>query len=363
MIFRLLPLAVYIPVGIYLYHVFVRFFTLLHIERKTPASRLLSLLAVAACVRWGWRVYGLGAVIVLHFFPFCLLTELINFFVKKQKKSEKAEKGWDFLYRSSILAVAVIAIIVLYGYFNIRNVRRTVYGVETEKPVQDLTVVQISDLHMGTAMNLEELEKYCGMIQEEEPDVLALTGDIFDESTSGEMMEKAAELLGGIRTTYGCYYVFGNHDYNYYVQEPFYTADDLRRILTGKGIHVLEDETVQAGENLVIAGRQDASVGRMDIGELLENTDQDSFVLLLDHQPRNLQENAEAGMDLQLSGHTHAGQIWPTGQLSALTGITELNYGIRAYGKSHVIVSSGIAGWGYPIRTGGHSEYVVIHIN
>lgn len=363
MIFRLMPLVIYIPVGIYLYHVFARFLTLLHIERKTIASRLLSLVAVAACVRWGWRVYGLGAVIVLHFFALCLLMELINFLVKKRRKSEKAERIWSFLYRSGILAVAAIVIIFLYGYFNIRDVRRTEYRVETEKPVLNLVIVQVSDLHMGTTMNLEELEKYCDKIQEEKPDVLALTGDIFDESTSREMMEKAAELLAGIRTTYGCYYVFGNHDYNYYVKEPFYTPDDLRRTLTEKGIHVLEDETVQAAENLVVAGRQDASVGRMDIGELLEDTDQDSFVLLLDHQPRNLEENAEAGMDLQLSGHTHAGQIWPTGQLSALTGVTELNYGIRAYGDSHVIVSSGIAGWGYPIRTGGHSEYVVIHIN
>ena len=76
-----------------------------------------------------------------------------------------------------------------------------------------------------------------------------------------------------------------------------------------------------------------------------------------------IKENKKAGVDLSLSGHTHAGQIWPTGQLGELIGVTELNYGHRQDGDYQVIVSSGIGGWGYPIRTGGHSEYVVITLN
>lgn len=72
---------------------------------------------------------------------------------------------------------------------------------------------------------------------------------------------------------------------------------------------------------------------------------------------------AWGSIDLSLSGHTHAGQIWPTGQLGELIGVNELNYGYRQDGDYQVIVSSGIGGWGYPIRTGGHSEYVVITLN
>lgn len=362
MLFWLMPSVVYIPVGIYLYRFFGRFLTLFHIERKTAASRVLSVAGAVACAAWGWRIYGLGAVVVLHFVVVCLIMELINFFVKKRNISENGEKVWSFLYRSGIAAVAVIAAMAVYGYFNIRDVRRTEYSITTAKDVGSLDIVQISDLHMGTVMDLEDLERYCGKIQGEKPDILALTGDIFDESTPRETMERAAELLGGIETTYGCYYVFGNHDYNAYVKEPFYTPQELRETLTEKGIRVLEDEAVPVTENLMVAGRKDASVDRMEKDRLFEAADEASFKLLLDHQPRGLEENAAEGIDLQLSGHTHAGQIWPTGQLSALLGITELNYGIRAYGDGQVIVSSGIAGWGYPIRTGGHSEYVVIHI-
>lgn len=85
--------------------------------------------------------------------------------------------------------------------------------------------------------------------------------------------------------------------------------------------------------------------------------------MLLDHQPGKLKENEEAGFDLQISGHTHAGQIWPTGPLMELMGINEINYGHRRLNTLDVIVSSGIAGWGYPVRTGGHSEYVMIHLS
>ena len=176
-------------------------------------------------------------------------------------------------------------------------------------------------------------------------------------------MQTVAKALGQIKTTYGIFYVFGNHDYNYYTNKPFYTPDGLRNTLKENGIHVLEDQSYQINDNFRIVGRKDASVDRKDIKEVVGDKKKDEFVLLLDHQPKGLKENKKAGVDLSLSGHTHAGQIWPTGQLGELIGVTELNYGHRQDGNYQVIVSSGIGGWGYPIRTGGHSEYVVITLN
>ena len=82
----------------------------------------------------------------------------------------------------------------------------------------------------------------------------------------------------------------------------------------------------------------------------------------MDHQPGDLKENNRQGIDLQVSGHTHAGQIWPTGQLMQLLGINEINYGYRKTGNLQTVVTSGMAGWGYPIRTGGHCEYVIIDV-
>ena len=194
-----------------------------------------------------------------------------------------------------------------YGSYNIKNVRQTTYNLTTKKQIKNgMKIVQISDLHTPTTMTTEKFKTYCRKIQAQHPDILALTGNIFDENTTKEEMQIVAEELGQIKTTYGIFYVFGNHDYNYYTNKPFYTPDELRR---------------------------------------------------------TLKENCKAGVDLSLSGHTHAGQIWPTGQLGELIGVNELNYGYRQDGDYQVIVSSGIGGWGYPIRTGRHSEYVVITLN
>ena len=89
---------------------------------------------------------------------------------------------------------------------------------------------------------------------------------------------------------------------------------------------------------------------------------QDKFILLLDHQPCALEAADRAGCDLMLSGHTHAGQIWPSGLISQGTGMVELNYGYRMMNHLQVIVSSGIAGWAYPVRTSKHCEYVIVTV-
>ncbi|MFR9098840.1 MAG: metallophosphoesterase [Anaerostipes hadrus] len=275
-------------------------------------------------------------------------------------KGEKSVKVLRFLYQSCIIGFLTVAVAAGYGSYNIKNVRQTDYNLTTKNR---LKIVQISDLHTPTTMTTDKFKTYCQKIQAQHPDILALTGDIFDENTTKEEMQTVAKALGQIKTTYGIFYVFGNHDYNYYTNKPFYTPDVLRNTLKENGIHVLEDQSYQINDNFRIVGRKDASVDRKDIKEVVGDKKKDEFVLLLDYQPKGLKENKKAGVDLSLSGHTHAGQIWPTGQLGELIGVTELNYGHRQDGNYQVIVSSGIGGWGYPIRTGGHSEYVVITLN
>lgn len=367
------PLIIYLPVGIYFYFFFRRFLGLFRMEPRWKRTKLLAAAISVAVISCGWRVYGLGAVLILHFFGISVVMEGVNLLVRQWmcRRGIAGEKGaadaghiWDFLYRSGIITVSLIFVITVYGYFNIRDVRRKEYHIETEKPLsKDLKIIQISDLHMGMIMGAQELEKYCREIGEEKPDVLVLTGDIFDESTTKEEMEDAARILGSVETLSGTYFIFGNHDYNRYRQKKNYTPEELRAALAENNIRVLEDEVAFAGDDLAIVGRKDASVERAAIGELMKSPmGVFKFVLLLDHRPANLAENAAAGVDLQLSGHTHAGQIWPTGQLSSLLGINELNYGHRQIDDFHAIVTSGIAGWGYPIRTGGHSEYVVINV-
>lgn len=361
--FLLMPLLVYVPVGIYLFFFFRRFLTLFSLRKNCIAVNLAAVLIALAAAAWGWMLYGFGAVVVLHFTVLCLILEVVNFLLKGRINSPKAKKYWTFFHKSGLISIIIIVFIFIYGYFNINNIKRVSYTIETSKELtEDLTIVQISDLHMGNTMDTDSLREVLKQIEAEKPDLLALTGDIFDESTTREEMAEAVKAFSDVKTAYGVFYVFGNHDYNYYVSTPLYTVNELREELLSHGIHVLEDQTETVTDWLTVAGRSDLSVGRRPLNELLNNVNPDSFVLLLDHQPKLLSENMDSGADLQLSGHTHAGQIWPTGLLGSLTGGVELNYGLKKMGDYQVLVSSGIAGWGYPIRTGGHSEYVVITV-
>lgn len=362
--FMIMPVVVYIPAGIYLYHFFKRFLSLFPLREKKKLVGVFSVLFAVLCAVAGWRVYGFGAVLVLHFLLGSIVMEGVNFVVCHAVK-RRGRKVWDIIFKSGIVSVLLTVILMVYGFINMHQVRETTYTIHTSKELtEDLRIAQISDLHMGTTMDTDKLAEYAAKIQEEKPDMLVLTGDIFDERTEKSQMEEAVRVLAGITTRYGTYYVWGNHDPNRYASTQKYSMDTLRSTLKASGIHVLENEALQITSQLVVIGRVDSSIDREreSIGELLNGIDQNSYIVLLDHRPVGLEENAAAGIDLQLSGHTHAGQIWPTGQLGELVGITEKNYGLKTIDDFHAIVSSGIAGWGYAIRTGGHSEYVIVDI-
>jgi predicted MPP superfamily phosphohydrolase len=175
-------------------------------------------------------------------------------------------------------------------------------------------------------------------------------------------MNEALELLGGIKSTCGTYYVLGNHDLSSYTDSPNYTPAQLRSAVSRSGITLLEDAAVRITPDVLLVGRRDAGGTRAEIGTLLNGADRDAFILVADHQPRDFAQEEAAGVDLTLSGHTHGGQIWPLGLLSQPLGFNDLCYGTMQHGSFQAIVTSGLSGWGYPIRTEHHSEYVLITV-
>lgn len=361
--FLLIPAVLLIPAGIYFYFFFTRFLSLFKWKKKEKRTRIFSVLFAVICVAEGAWVFGLGAVIVYHFLVVCLLMELINWILRRIGRSKSVV--WSFLYRSGIIGAVVILSVFVYGSWNMQQIIQKDYNIVSDKleEGEKLDIAVISDLHMGTTMDIEKLRDQCIRIEGQKPDLLLLAGDIFDEHTPKSQMQEAAAVLAEVDSTYGTYYVFGNHDSNHYRADAEYTAGELKETLLEAGAAVLEDENVRIGETFCLIGRRDASDReRAQIGELTENLPDNTFRILLDHQPGRLSENEAAGIDLQISGHTHAGQIWPTGALMQIMGVNEINYGYRQTGDMQVIVSSGIAGWGYAVRTGGHSEFVMIHL-
>lgn len=243
---------------------------------------------------------------------------------------------------------------------------RTEYRVGTEKELDEAyRLVLITDTHYGTIQDKELLREKADEISGEEPDLVVLAGDIVEEGTSKEDMEEVFQVLGGIRSRYGVYYVYGNHDRQPYTERPAYADGELAGAIRKNGITILEDGAVELGDDLLLAGRADAAwgnvSGRAAPEEILKGADKERFVIMADHQPVETAENAAAGVDLLLSGHTHAGQMWPIGVFSELFGT--LNYGEYQEGDCRVIVSSGFTGWGYPFRTEEHCEYVVVELS
>lgn len=361
LLFFILPILIYIPTGIYLYFFFRRIFRLV-LRRDTRLVKVLSAAAAGGCIYFAWPAYGWGGVAILHLIAISLFLELVNFIIKKTLGSRRK---WETVYKSGILVFVIMALIFTYGYYNMHQIRRTDYRITSSKyqSGETLKIALMSDIHLGVTMQAQDLKDWCKQIQRQDPDIILLAGDIFDENTKREEMEQAAKVLGNMKSTYGVFYVYGNHDSNQYVEKPEYRSEDMRQALKEAGIYVLEDETVLAGDEICVIGRKDAGdKDRKSLQEIMEDVPDDKFYLLMDHQPGDLKENNRQGIDLQVSGHTHAGQIWPTGQLMELMGVNEINYGYRKTGNLQTIVTSGMAGWGYPIRTGGHCEYVMIEV-
>ncbi len=358
--FFVIPVIVMIPILIYLYIWLNRFLTLIPKIGDKLRHGLAVVLALAAAYLC-WPIYRTGGVVIAHFLVASLLLEIVHFIIKKKKRDE-IPKAWSVLYRSGILSVFVVLVVFTYGYVNMHMIQEKDYEIASEKVPQDMRFAAVSDLHLGTNMNADKLSGYLDEISAKEIDALFLAGDIFDENTVEDEMRKAAGLFANVGSKYGTYYVLGNHDPNNYVTDKQYTMEEMCQTLSDAGVHVLRDDVVVL-DGLNIIGRKDASLAsRQEIKNLTAQVDLSQFTVLLDHQPLGLQDNADAGIDLQISGHTHAGQIWPTGKLMELMGVSEMNYGYKMMDKMNMIVTSGIGGWGYAIRTGGHCEYVIINI-
>ena len=153
-----------------------------------------------------------------------------------------------------------------------------------------------------------------------------MAGDFVDDDTTKEDMIRCCEALGQVKTTYGVYYVFGNHDKGYYSPDyRGYSGDDLVAELEANGVHVLQDENELIDDRIYIVGRQDrseeAKQGRVDMETLTAGLDDSHFSIVMDHQPCDYEAQAASGVDLVVSGHTHGGQLFPLMQFENLMAL------------------------------------------
>lgn len=320
---------------------------------------IAAFLAVCRTNKWGFGEFFVG-----HLVAFALVVEVIHLIVKYGFK--KQNQVWEKLFQRGLFPAVLMVAVLIYGYLNMTTIGSKEYTVVTEKNIrsQGYDIVLITDIHFGTTMDIEKFRKICDEISAENTDIVVLCGDITDDNTTKKEMQEFFQAAGTIKSEFGVFYVYGNHDRQPYRPDKKFTVQELDTAMSEAGIHVLSDESFQLNDEFVIIGREDEggslTRNRASIRELTEGVDMADFILVLDHKPKDVEACGDIGCDLQLSGHTHGGQVWPKGLINGLT--RDYYYGYEKYKDYSVIVSSGAGGWGYPFRTGSRSEIVRVHI-
>ncbi|MBQ3782458.1 MAG: metallophosphoesterase [Lachnospiraceae bacterium] len=326
---------------------------------------MLAILPVGVIVLGLTIVFNLvnAVIIIFHLTVIWFVAEVINIVVEKSR-----EKKSNY-YIVSTVAILFTAGYLAVGWYAAHHVDRTEYQIETKKTVEDLKIIQFADSHIGTTFSGKGLLKEVERMNEDQPDVVLITGDFVDDDTSKQDMIDACESLKELKTAYGTYFCYGNHDKGYYGSEHRgFSAEDLKYNLVKNGVKVLEDEVELVDDRFYIIGRKDMSDGKRDgelrksINELTDGLDARKYMIVLDHQPYEYEEEKTANVDLVLSGHTHGGQLFPVNYFGVMFGLNAKRYGHEKKENTDFIVTSGISDWAILFKTGCISEYNVIEV-
>ena len=358
-----------IPIAIYFYFTVKNIFLLVGYDTAKRSVRIVVLVIAILISSLGLNLNGFGTVGIIYLLVTSLLFEIVNIVVKfiGRKSNSKFYRAWSLIHTMQVIPILFTVFMIVLGYFNIHNVVKTEYTVYTDKELSSggYRVALVADVHYGITLDYQELLSKCEEISNTNPDVLILGGDIVDDNATFEEMWEAFAALSSVKTKYGIFYVYGNHDRQLYSTSPAYTEAELEDTISGFGIKVLRDDISYIDDDFVILGREDRGyrkAERANITDLLAEIDDDTFVLTVDHQPNEYADNLAAGTDLILSGHTHAGQLWPFNYFMDIIKFNDANYGLYDYGKMTAIVTSGFAGWGFKVKTAAPAEYVIIDI-
>jgi uncharacterized protein len=306
--------------------------------------------------------FWLGA--MAFFFFIVLLTDIIKLaniglhFLPIQGTTEYAKIKTIFL----VSTIGLVISFLVYGFFNAKNTQVKQIEIITGKNIPDngdVKVAVVTDIHLGTLIGKNRLNKLTNLVNKQNPDIIILAGDILDEVQTPILTENIGEPLAHLKARYGVYAITGNHEYIGGINRSVKYIESL-------GITLLRDSITEIEGKIVLIGREDRDMKtftgkqRKTKEELLNGIDTSKFLILVDHQPYELNKTVKLKLDLQISGHTHHGQIWPFNKIT--DAIYELSNGYIKRGATHFYVSPGYGTWGPPVRIGTYSEIAIITI-
>lgn len=260
----------------------------------------------------------------------------------------------------SVVMIVTVAIIV--GHFNAIYPKIKTVNLKINKKIEgisELSLAVVSDVHLGTIIGRERFSKIVDEINKLNPDLILFAGDLVDESIGPVINDNIGKCIERLKSKYGTYAVTGNHEYIGGVE-----ASTL--YFSKHKMNWIRDSVVNIDNIVLLVGREDRTITRFtgkvrkSLAEIMTNVDHKLPIILMDHQPIGLDEAVENKIDLQLSGHTHHGQIWPFNYITEK--IYEVSWGHKMKQNTHFYVSSGVGTWGPPVRLGNRPEIVNIKL-
>lgn len=258
--------------------------------------------------------------------------------------------------------VIISSIIIFIGYLNTKRIVINYLSLELprrQSQLQELNAVVLSDLHLSVINDEKWLEKIVSEINKLNPDIVFIPGDFVDERAETLELDGIGQSLSKIKTKYGVFASTGNHEF-------INGINGTSKFITENGVNLIRDSSLLVADSFILAARDDGSknsftgASRKSLKEILASVDNNYPIILLDHTPFKLEEAEANGIDLQLSGHTHHGQMFPLNYITNM--IYEVSWGYKKKSNTHYYVSCGVGTWGPPVRLGSKSEIVNLRI-
>ena len=310
---------------------------------------------------WIYRIGAFWLAFMLYFSLAILLFDvirLLNYFFHFLPEMTQTLR-----FRLGLVTVSIVSVIVIAGHINALYTRVREISLTIPKKVtgsHEMKIVMASDIHLGALIGENREERLVSIINNQKPDLVLLCGDLADGDIGSALRKNLGRHLQEIKSGMGVYAIAGNHEYIGGIQRTIPYLESIN-------INILRDKILTLPNGVQLVGRDDRDnrrmgeeTGRKTLKELMTNLDKSFPVIVMNHQPFNLEEAEKEGVDLHLSGHTHHGQLWPFNYVTK--AIFELSWGYLKKGDTNFYVSSGFGSWGPPVRIGNTPEVVVFNL-
>ena len=264
------------------------------------------------------------------------------------KQPQKRERALRIL--SPLILLGFIGIAIYNAYTPVVRYAK----IQLAKPLsQPLRIAMASDLHLGILVGARQLDKLAQIVHHEKAEIVLLPGDIMDDDTVAYDAENMQPHLQKLRAPLGVYATLGNHDLMGHESE-------ITQALENAGIQVLYDQAIQIHDFWIVGRPDNLDRQRKKTIDLLQQTNPQQVIILLDHRPDAVTEHSNLPLDIQVSGHVHNGQIFPANLI--VRYLNRIAYGYENINNKHFFVSSGFGFWGIPFRLGSQSEVWIIDV-